>query len=247
MTVLKSDTETLLERAGGGDRAAREELLARFQGRLRQMVAFRLDRRVAARLDPSDVVQEALADAARKLSEYLQTRPLPFYPWLRQLAWQRLVELHRRHIYAQKRSVTREEVQSVPLTDESAMELAGRLMAGGSPVGRLLREELRSRVHAVLEQLPPRDREVLAALQALSGDSAGAPEGRPSCGRLGDFRLLREIGRGGMGIVYEAEQVSLGRRVALKVLPFAGALDPRQLQRFRNEAQAAAQLQHANI
>jgi serine/threonine protein kinase len=66
-------------------------------------------------------------------------------------------------------------------------------------------------------------------------------------GQLGDFRLLREIGRGGMGVVYEAEQVSLQRRVALKLLPFAAALDPRQLQRFKNEALAAAHLRHENI
>jgi serine/threonine protein kinase len=66
-------------------------------------------------------------------------------------------------------------------------------------------------------------------------------------GELGDFRLLREIGRGGMGVVYEAEQVSLRRRVALKVLPFAAALDPRQLERFKNEALAAAHLRHENI
>jgi serine/threonine protein kinase len=64
---------------------------------------------------------------------------------------------------------------------------------------------------------------------------------------LGDFRMVREIGRGGMGIVYEAVQMSLGRRVALKVLPFAAALDAKQLQRFKNEAQAAAHLHHTNI
>ncbi len=66
-------------------------------------------------------------------------------------------------------------------------------------------------------------------------------------GPLGDFRLVREVGRGGMGVVYEAVQISLGRRVAVKVLPFAAALDPRQLQRFQAEAQAAAHLHHQNI
>src|SRR5262245_4462266 len=64
---------------------------------------------------------------------------------------------------------------------------------------------------------------------------------------LGDFRIIREIGHGGMGVVYEAEQLSLGRRVALKVLPFAAAMDPRHLQRFQNEARAAASLHHEHI
>jgi serine/threonine protein kinase/Tfp pilus assembly protein PilF len=83
------------------------------------------------------------------------------------------------------------------------------------------------------------------------GEALGPPTGDgapgPGPARLGEYRLVREVGRGGMGVVYEAVQESLGRRVALKVLPFAAALDPRQLQRFRNEAQAAAQLHHTNI
>ncbi|HEV2947270.1 MAG TPA: serine/threonine-protein kinase, partial [Gemmataceae bacterium] len=69
----------------------------------------------------------------------------------------------------------------------------------------------------------------------------------PRSSILGDYRLIREIGRGGMGVVYEAEQISLNRRVALKILPFAAALDSRHLQRFKTEAQAAAQLHHTNI
>src|SRR5439155_23478501 len=86
-------------------------------------------------------------------------------------------------------------------------------------------------------------------LTAPASSGMGAPSSRdiePGA-PLGDYRLIREIGRGGMGIVYEAEQLSLARRVALKVLPFAAALDARQLQRFKNEAQAAAHLHHTNI
>src|SRR5262249_2923075 len=69
----------------------------------------------------------------------------------------------------------------------------------------------------------------------------------PENGILGDFRILRAVGRGGMGVVYEAEQISLCRRVALKMLPFAATMDPRQLQRFQNEARAAASLEHPHI
>src|SRR5438034_6269404 len=93
---------------------------------------------------------------------------------------------------------------------------------------------------------------VLANLELSPGRVNGdayppAAEAQTALGELGDYRLVREIGRGGMGVVYEAEQLSLGRRVALKILPFAAALDAKQLQRFKNEAQSAAQLHHTNI
>lgn len=78
-------------------------------------------------------------------------------------------------------------------------------------------------------------------------EAALAEDDRNLSEPLGDFRLLREIGQGGMGVVYEAKQLSLNRTVAVKVLPFAAALDPRQLQRFKNEALAAASLHHEHI
>ena len=84
-------------------------------------------------------------------------------------------------------------------------------------------------------------------LRSLPGEDMPAARPAELPVALGDFRIIREIGRGGMGIVYEAEQLSLGRRIALKVLPFAAALDVTRLQRFKNEAQAAAQLHHSNI
>ena len=80
------DTDVLLQRASAGDESARGVLFARHRGRLLQMVSARLDSRLAARVDPSDIVQEALVDASRMLSDYLEHRPLPFYPWLRKLA-----------------------------------------------------------------------------------------------------------------------------------------------------------------
>jgi RNA polymerase sigma-70 factor (ECF subfamily) len=158
----EADTDQLLDRAGHGDPAARQELLVRHRRRLRQLIAVRMDRRLAARIDPSDVVQDTLAEAVQRLSEYLRRRPLPFYPWLRQLGLDRLAELHRGHLRAQKRSVTREEAWDPGLSDASVLELAGRLLApGSSPSDRLLRREVRDRVRAALAQLPAADREVL--------------------------------------------------------------------------------------
>jgi serine/threonine protein kinase/tetratricopeptide (TPR) repeat protein len=95
-------------------------------------------------------------------------------------------------------------------------------------------------------------RKVLASLELVglstpAGEPGTPPAADELAGTLGDFRLIREVGRGGMGVVYEAEQLSLGRRVALKVLPFAATMDPRHLQRFHNEARAAAGLHHTNI
>jgi serine/threonine protein kinase/WD40 repeat protein len=93
----------------------------------------------------------------------------------------------------------------------------------------------------VLEELAPSDDGSAAAAHPARGAGAVPPQ------RIGDYRILREIGRGGMGVVYEAEQESLGRRVALKVLPVQAAGDARLLERFRRESRAAARLHHTNI
>src|SRR2546421_13029200 len=102
-----ADTDDLLQRAAAGDGTARDHLLRRHRRRLSRMVAVRFDPRLAARVDPSDVVQETLAEAAANLDRYLRERPLPFYPWLRQLAQRRLIGLHRRPVPAPRPRGTR--------------------------------------------------------------------------------------------------------------------------------------------
>jgi RNA polymerase sigma-70 factor (ECF subfamily) len=177
MNPKPSDTNELLRQATQGDDDARQRLLDRHRVRLRQMVAMRVDRRLSARVDPSDVVQEALADASQHLDDYLRHRPLAFYPWLRQFAWERLIALHRQHVLARKRSVTREERGDVLLSDQSAGTLAERLLAPGtSPSHRVLREELLDRVRDALARLTPRDREVLVMrhLEQLSTGTVAA-------------------------------------------------------------------------
>jgi RNA polymerase sigma-70 factor (ECF subfamily) len=166
------DTDELLRRVHDHDTDARGLLLQRHRRRLRRMVVLRMDPRLAARVDPSDVVQEALAEADRRLDKYAVERPLPFYPWLRQLAWDRLVEQHRRHIGAARRTVNREEAQPFRLPGSSFLALADKLLdQGDSPSAALERAEQRKRVRAALEALAEPDREVLV-LRYLEQQSA---------------------------------------------------------------------------
>jgi RNA polymerase sigma-70 factor (ECF subfamily) len=177
MPLNDPETERLLEGAARGDSDAENRLLTRYRQRLRKMIAFRLDKRLQGRVDPSDVVQEALADASKHLEAYLKRRPLPFYPWLRQFASDRIAELYRRHIRAERRSVDRETRLDAPPADPSAAALTDQLMSGASsPLRHLLRKELRDRVRMALEQLAEGDREVLVLrhLEEMSVAEAAA-------------------------------------------------------------------------
>jgi RNA polymerase sigma-70 factor (ECF subfamily) len=187
------DTDVLLDRAAAGDDLARQRLLEQHRQRLKRMVAVRLDRRLAARLDASDVVQEALAEAARRFDDYLRERPLPYYPWLRRLAWDRIDKAHRRHT-AGRRSVRREAAR---LPEESALELAARLAASASgPSQAAVRRELRQRVRAALDRLSPADREVLALrfLERLTtAEAAAVLEITPGAVRVRMMRALERL------------------------------------------------------
>src|ERR1700675_3272060 len=107
MSSNSTVTENLLQRAGTGDTQALAELFARHRPRLRQMVRLRLDRRLQGRLDPSDVLQEAYMDLARRFWEY-PGAAMPFFPCLRRLTGQKLMDLHRQHLGAKMRDAGQE-------------------------------------------------------------------------------------------------------------------------------------------
>ena len=117
-------------------------------------------------------------------------------------------------------------------------EITSKLQAGQAIDLELLAADVPEHIDRLRQLLPTLVAMAQIGCEALDARMQAAPpvEDEGPKGTLGDFRIVREIGRGGMGIVYEAEQLSLARRVALKVLPFASMLDPRQLARFRNEA-----------
>jgi RNA polymerase sigma-70 factor (ECF subfamily) len=162
MPTRDPDTDELVRRAGEGDASATRVLFERHRGRLARMVNLRMDPRVRGRIDPSDVVQETLVAASQRMERYLAERPLPFYPWLRQIAWEKLVHLHDRHLRARKRTVTREQPFFPDISDESAMILAERFAgAASSPSAAAVRKELRQRVQQALSQLSADDREIL--------------------------------------------------------------------------------------
>jgi RNA polymerase sigma-70 factor (ECF subfamily) len=112
MSVSPEREEALLKRAASGDQQAFADLLEPWRQRLRTVIALRIDQRLGVRIDPSDVLQEAMVVASHELGRYAATRPMPFYDWLQKLAIQKLIDLQRRHIFADRRSILREERRS---------------------------------------------------------------------------------------------------------------------------------------
>ncbi len=190
------ETEELLSKVGGGGPEL-QHLLERHRDRLRRMIAVRLDSRLTPVIDPSDVVQEALADASRKLESYLRDRPLPFYPWLRRLAEERIIQLHRHHLGTQKRSATREHRLDLALPDDSASRLADCLVASGtSPSQQVLRDEQAQRLREVLDKLSPNDREILVMcyLEELDFREIAAALGiTDNAAKVRHFRAMKRV------------------------------------------------------
>jgi RNA polymerase sigma-70 factor (ECF subfamily) len=152
-----AETARLLEQLQGGDRSALDRLLARHRGDLRSFVEYRLEPQLSARVDPSDVVQEAQMEVVRRMDDFLARRPMPFHLWVRKTAYERLLNLRRDH-RRRRRSVDRE----VPWPDRSSLLLARPLVSDvPSPSRQAEAREFAERVSRAVADLAEADREVL--------------------------------------------------------------------------------------
>jgi len=156
-------TEELLGEARQGRSEAVDRLLERHREAVRRMVDMRMDRRLARRVDASDIVQEVLIEAHRRLADYLSNPAMPFHLWLRQMAQDRLIDAHRRHRVAARRSLDREQPLLAPAhLDRSTMELAAQLCdRENTPAAQAVLNELREKFEAALEELDEQDREIV--------------------------------------------------------------------------------------
>lgn len=154
-------TQQLLQAAKVGDASAVNALLERHRDSLRRMVQARLDRAVAQRVDASDVVQDVLLEAHGRLNDFIQNSSMPFHLWLRHLAKDRMIDVHRRH-RAQRRSVTREQTAQQSADVSSAFDLFAQISAQElTPAAASIRKEIEARFLGALEQLDDLDREIL--------------------------------------------------------------------------------------
>jgi len=164
VTPNSSETNRLLRWAADGDRQSWGALLIRHQARIRRMVAFRMDPRLRGRVDPEDVVQEVNLAAARGQEDYLRQPDLPFFLWLRGIAGNKLLELHRYHLGTPMRDARREvSLDRGVLPGATSAALAARLLGHQtSPSEASVRAEKKARLQEALDTMDPVDREVLA-------------------------------------------------------------------------------------
>jgi RNA polymerase sigma-70 factor (ECF subfamily) len=194
-------TDRLLEDARQGGDEAVERLLTAHREPLRRMIGLRLDPALAARVDASDIVQDVLLEAHRRLPDYLKNPAMPFHLWLRHIAKDHIIDAHRRHRQAQRRSLDREQpIVPAMLADHSSYELAGQLVDPElTPATEAIRREMQRRLDAAIAELDEDDREIILLRhgeQLANQDVAralGLSEAAASMRYLRAVRRLRDL------------------------------------------------------
>jgi RNA polymerase sigma-70 factor (ECF subfamily) len=189
-------TLELLNQARGGNGEAVNRLLERHRESLRRMVQMRLDRAVAGRVDASDIVQDVLWEASRRLPDYIRDGKMPFHLWLRELAKDHLIDAHRRHRKAQRRSVDRERSLSAEFSDRSSLDLAAQLRdAELTPAAATIRKELEARFFAAVEELNDEDAEIILMRHHEHLSSAETAQALGLTAAAAGMRYLRAMRR----------------------------------------------------
>jgi RNA polymerase sigma-70 factor, ECF subfamily len=193
-----NDTQELLADARAGDDAAVDRLLARHRGAVRKMVQLRMDPMLARRVDASDIAQDVLVEAHRRLKQYLKNPQLPFHLWLRQMAKDRLIDAHRRHRVAARRSLDREQPLEVRLPrDQSTRNIAVQLCDGQlTPAAAARWRELKRRFEDACRELEPQDQEIVVMRhfeQLSNSEVAAALKLSPQAASMRYLRAMRRL------------------------------------------------------
>lgn len=170
--LIQVDTEALrdnrmsdeLEQLKSGNPEVIAEVFSKYREKLQRMVRFRLDRRLYGRVDTADVLQEVWLETSRRIEDYTSNPSVPFFVWVRQLAYQIIIDLHRRHMGAQKRNVAQEvSIGRSNSHDGTSISIAAQLVGNlTSPSRAAIREERLIQLRAALDEMDEIDREVLA-------------------------------------------------------------------------------------
>ncbi|MGN6136098.1 MAG: sigma-70 family RNA polymerase sigma factor [Aureliella sp.] len=195
------NTAEILQDVRDGDSQAVERLLSRHRESLHRMIELRLDQRIKRRVDVSDVVQDVLIEANRRLKDYLDNPAMAFHLWIRQIAKDRLIDAHRRHRVSAKRSIDREQATLVQGTfDHSSLEIVAQLRDPAmTPAAAASQRELAGHVESVIARLGESDREIILMRhyeQLTNGEIAaalGLSEPAASMRYLRAIRRLREL------------------------------------------------------
>lgn len=187
----------LVEKARMGDAQAGESLLQLHRERLRRMIDSRLDPAISRREDASDIVQNVIFEAHKRLAQYLANPSMPFQLWLRHIAQDHIIDAHRRHRQAQRRSLDREQyLSSGPMSDQSSMDLAAQLFdRQPTPASEAMRHELRSNLISAINSLNSDDREVILMrhVEQMSNQEVASTQGVTEA--AASMRYLRAIRR----------------------------------------------------
>jgi RNA polymerase sigma-70 factor (ECF subfamily) len=192
-----SETCELLAKARAGDAEAVNALLDRHRAALRRLVELRMDRALTRRVDASDVVQDVLIEANRRLDEYLRAPSMPFHLWLRHMARDRLIDAHRRHRVAERRSLDREQPLTSPADlDHSTLELAAQLSDRElTPATAATWHELQRRFQQAVETLDEQDREIVLMRHFEQMSNQQAAEALGLSTAAASMRYLRAMRR----------------------------------------------------